>query len=901
MRQSFSAHPLALLSVCFACGVAAARFASMPLIFALSFCLIATLLTTLFFARRRETSASVSLMAAFLFAGWTLYAIERGRVEPDSLRRLYDEGVVASGDPLELTGALVAPPESAPGGFYLTLRVERIRFKEREREAKGMVQLFAPVNDEAARVEYDELELRYGARINVMAAPTRAESFRNPGVSSLTEYLERRGLDATATVKSPLLVERLEDERVFLPLALIFRWRQTLLAMIDERFNRETAGVLKAALLGNRHYLSRPTAERFREGGTFHILVISGLHISFIGGVVFLIMRRVTKRKSLQLFTSVLFLWAYSIAVGAESSVVRAALTFTVMALAPLLHRRARSLNALGCAALLLLILRPSELFDPSFQLTFLSVLAIITLAWPLLEKMRAIGGWKPSRETPRPPQCSTVLRALAEALFWSEREWKREMAGAVYSYRLWKSPAAARLERWRVQRALRYMFSALLVSASVQLMLLPLLVLYFHRLSLASFVLNVGVGAMMATLALLSLLALLLGGVSSTLAAPFIRLAELLNWLMVHSVDPFAHAHLASIRLPEYQGAASTVYALYYLPLIALAATLSRWQPLRKEFVQLDEERAFPARNAARMTAVTLLALAALIIFNPLSARRPDGRLRVDFLDVGQGDAALVTMPDGTTMLVDGGGRPTFNAASEGAADFERDARSIGEAVVSEYLWWRGLDRVDYVVATHADADHIDGLNDILRNFSVRAAFAGRAPLDDPEFKRFAASAEEAGVPLHIIARGDTLRFGAASVEVLWPERTSLKDAPSRNNDSVVLRLRLGDRTFLLTGDIERQAEAALSNSRESLKSDVVKVAHHGSKTSSTEEFIKASAPSFAVISVGLSSIFGHPHQEVLERWRASGAQILTTGRSGTITVSTDGSDLKVETFVGD
>jgi competence protein ComEC len=294
------------------------------------------------------------------------------------------------------------------------------------------------------------------------------------------------------------------------------------------------------------------------------------------------------------------------------------------------------------------------------------------------------------------------------------------------------------------------------------------------------------------------------------------------------------------------------------------------------------------------------------VIILHPFSAQRPDGRLRVDFLDVGQGDSALVTMPDGTTLLIDGGGRPRFGASAyagdvERGEVFERDSRSIGEAVVSEYLWWRGLDRVDYIVATHADADHIDGLSDIMRNFRVRAAFVGRAPAYDAEYRRFAAIASEAGVPIHVIGRGDTLQLGGVSIEVLWPERTATANAPSRNDDSVVHSLRFGERAFLLTGDIEKAAEAALVQSQSALKSDVVKVAHHGSKTSSTEGFVNATAPGYAIISVGLNSIFGHPHQEVVERWRASGARILITGRRGTITVSTDGKDLKIETYVGD
>src|SRR6185295_4029667 len=118
---------------------------------------------------------------------------------------------------------------------------------------------------------------------------------------------------------------------------------------------------------------------------------------------------------------------------------------------------------------------------------------------------------------------------------------------------------------------------------------------------------------------------------------------------------------------------------------------------------------------------------LLALIILHPLSGPKPDGKLHIDYLDVGQGDAALLTMPDGTTMLIDGGGRPNIDWGrsdeSGGEKSFERDTRSIGERVVSEYLWSQGLDRVDYLVPTHADADHVDGLNDIARNFKVRSA----------------------------------------------------------------------------------------------------------------------------------------------------------------------------------
>jgi competence protein ComEC len=913
-EQAFAAHPLAQLATAFALGILSAHLA-LPLSLFVSLATLTTILAlTTLLQRRSMKTATLLVTVATLFLGSSLAAIDKNKMPANQLKRLLAEGTILVSEPVELTGTLERNPEVAPERLYLFLRVERLRFNQTERDVSGEVLLLAPVSSESTQQEFDQLDLRYGARIRVITMLERADTFRNPGVSSFTEYLDRKGYDATGFVKSPLLVERLENERVFLPLAWLYEWRRKLQVEIDSRFSKETAGVLDAALLGNRYKLSRSTSERFREGGTFHVLVISGLHITFLGGLVFLIARRFTRNGALQFLLSVAVLWAYSLAVGAESSVVRAALMFTVVLLAPLLSRRASSLNALGGAALALLARRPGDLLDPSFQLTFVSVLAIVIFAWPLLEKMSEVGSWRPTRETPYPPACAIWLRNICESLFWSERKAQRELERANYSYKLFKVPLAGTLERIHLQRLLRYALGAVVVSVCVQMALLPFLVVYFHRLSFASFLLNIGVSLMMAGVAITAGVAILVAQVSNVLAAPFISIANYLNWIMVHSVDPFARVGAASIRLPEYNGYGGAVYALYYIPLTLLAVSLARWKPLHLPGSGNEREprrtlRFFTNPASARLAFVAQLFAIALIVLHPFSAGRPQGKLRIDFLDVGQGDAALVTFPDNTTLLIDGGGRPgpfrkdnlSGDVEAEGEETFERETRSIGESVVSEYLWWRGLDHVDYILATHADADHIDGLNDVARNFSVRAALVARIPGSDPEYARFSKTLSEEHIPLRIVGAGDVLRFGGVTASVLWPLPSANPNAASRNNDSIVLRLQLDERALLLTGDIEMAGESAMLQAHESVGADVIKVAHHGSKTSSTAPLVAAVRPRFAVISVGQTSIFGHPNKDVVERWKTSGAQVLTTGQNGTITVTTDGQDLKLETFVKD
>jgi competence protein ComEC len=951
LAQSFAAYPLALLAAAFGLGILGGLYlvvsVSLPIVTAA----LSTLVGLTALCTRKMELAKLLVVFAMFLLGLTLAAIDKNNVPANQLKRLLAEraavpgsptiGVIAVGDPVEITGVLERDPEVAPERLYLLLRVERLRHRETERELSGIVALLAPVSGKLAEAEFADLDLRYGARIRVMASLERADSFRNPGVSSFTEYLDRKGYDATGFVRSPLLIERLGNTRVFLPLAWLYEWRRRLQSEIDSRFARDTAGVLDAALLGNRYRLSRSTSERFREGGTFHVLVISGLHITFLGGLVFLVARRLTRNKALQFLLSVTVLWAYTLAVGAESSVVRAALMFTVVLLASLVSRRASSLNALGGVGIALLAWRPTDLLDPSFQLTFVSVLAIITLAWPLLQRLAEVGGWRPTRQTPYPPLCAPWLRSFGESLYWSERQSQVELERANYSYRLFKAPMAATLERLHLQRVLRYGFGAVVVSGCVQLALLPFFVIYFHRLSLASFLLNIGVSLLMGAVAASAAAGLLIAQFTPALAAPFIRVADALNWLMVHSVDPFASVGAASIRLPEYTGWAATVYVLYYVPLTILVVSLWRWTPLRlpgsgREALRFfadplrskksktqsqtaknakapqSRAKVFPClKGTTRLSLLAQLLAIVVVIVHPWSEGRPAGNLRIDFLDVGQGDSALVTFPDNTTLLVDGGGQPgPFKSRTPGgdtgeddSGQFENDERSIGESVVSEYLWWRGLDHIDYILATHADADHIDGLNDVARNFAVRAALVGRIPNRDHEYSEFAETLAFERVPIRTIGGGDELKFGNVTVTVLWPAAFTNSDAPSGNNDSVVLSLRYGSRSILLTGDIEAPAEKRILESdalsRESLRADVIKVAHHGSKSSSTQSFIAATEASKAVISVGQTSVFGHPNKAVVERWMSSGTQVLTTGNCGTITVTTNGADLTVGSFV--
>ncbi len=888
---NFAVYPLLWLSVCFAPGIASAKYFVFDWKISLAICLVFAVCAALFINKK---FAAIFLAFAFFAAGALFFQIENQIVSNDRLKKLIDENRINSGDAIEIEGVLRGKPELAVDGFFLKLATEKALYKGEEIKISGIVKLFAPVQNEQIAAEYEQLNLQYGSRVRVACNLKREENFRNPGVISQKEILDQTDTDATALIKSPLLVERLGDERTFPPLAWIYGRRQNLIVDFRDHLSVSTAGVLIASLLGDKYFLDRETADVFREGGTFHVLVISGLHITFIGGLTLLFIRFFTRKKFWQFVIASALLWAYSIAVGADVPVVRAAIMFTILLFSQVIHRRGTLLNALGACVLILLVWRPNDLFTPSFQLTIVSVAAIVAMAFPLIEKLRAIGKWTPTAETPFPPDVNLKLKRFCEMLYWRDVVWQRDASRQIWTARIFKSPYLNWLERRNLQNPLRYIFEAFLVSLIVQLWLLPLLIVYFHRISIFGVFLNLWVGVWIALESFAAIIAIFFAQISTSLALPFIKLTELFNWLMLSIPNLLSDNYWASIRLPHYAGAMKAVYFLYFLPILFFAFALHKWNPFA---IKRKSASAF-----RRVNALVFLILLGVIIFHPLSAPRVDGKLRIDFLDVGQGDSMLITFPNGETLLIDGGGQRKSggiyvrNEFADEPELFEPDTHDVGETVVSAFLWEKGYDKVDYILATHADADHLQGLVNIAKNFKIKAAFFGRTPFDDENFAELYSVLQKRKIDAVKLSKGDVLTFGGVKIETLFPTGN---DEISDNNHSLVLRIVYGERKFLLTGDIEKEAERELLSGKEFVQSDVIKVAHHGSRTSSTQEFINAADAKVAIIPVGKNSPFGHPHEEVLTRWENSGAKIFITGECGTISIFTNGNDLWLETLL--
>jgi competence protein ComEC len=400
------------------------------------------------------------------------------------------------------------------------------------------------------------------------------------------------------------------------------------------------------------------------------------------------------------------------------------------------------------------------------------------------------------------------------------------------------------------------------------------LILYWFQRLSLIAPLANIVVVPLASIAVPLALLASFLAEIIQPLGDVLLGLAGIIVTGMYTLIAFFA-------AIP---------YAAPRLGMVGLPAVLLAYGTL----VLIPYSR---ASRTARWGAVTGAVLTGAWLAWPWLVPEGRGQLEVTFLDVGHGDASFIRFPRGSAMLIDGGGS-------------YRDDFDVGERVVAPFLWHRGIRRVDYVVATHPHPDHAKGLGFILRDFRVRQFWDNGDQPAVPWYDQLRQAAVDQRVYRDIVGDGlTTMAIDGVQLELLHPpptfqpqmkRRGSGEDA-GENNRSLVLKLTYGTFSVLFTGDIEQEAECFLLRSGHDLRATILKVPHHGSRTSSSIAFVRAVNPRLAVISVPRDSRFGHPHPEVLDRYTTSGAHIFRTDTHGAIAVRTDGQSVWVRPFRGE
>ena len=507
--------------------------------------------------------------------------------------------------------------------------------------------------------------------------------------------------------------------------------------------SHDDAAMLSAMVTGDRTYLSSDLRTPFERTGSFHLLVVSGLHLGIFAGFVFAIGRRLRVGHLPLTAVTLALSFAYALLTGFGQPVQRAFAMVALYLIGRLLYRDRSRLNSLGFAALCLLVFNPHALFDAGLQMTLLTVVAVAGIAIPVMERtsapfltasrsINAVG--MDTAFEPRLAQFRVTLRLIGEHLepFLSRRYRRTRRAQYVLALAV----------RWTL-----LLFDLCLISAVIELVMTLPMVAYFHRVTTSGMLVNI-----LIVPALTLLLPAALVTTVVLLALPHIA------WLPAAATAGLLHAVLAIVRtssawrMSELRLPGPDLAAIVAsLALLALAVWLVR---IRHSF-------AIPAAAVALLIA-TVCALA------PHAITRRAHTLEVTAIDVGQGDSIFVVSPDGHTMLVDAGG-PTGGARH---TNFD-----IGEDVVSPYLWSRHIHRLDIVVLTHAHSDHMGGMPAVLRNFRPRQLWVGHNP-PIPAYQQLLSEAASLGVEVRSFSAGDTVRFGERARCMSWRPHPAINRA---------------------------------------------------------------------------------------------------------------------------
>ena len=699
-QLSVRQQPLVYFAVAFVCGeLIAARVPILPTkIWSVSAIILFTVALLIFcgkrFLWRPDFAITLILLANACAVGGLLYAQTESIIAESRIKQLFAREIIQADEPVEIWGVVTAAPELAPDRIYLDITVEKISTFNKQQKASGTIRVIVPVKEAQDRADYDALALDYGVRIRALTLLRKSEGFRNPGATNFDEMLEFRGYDANGQIKSALLIERLGVASHWRGLKFLYGIRANAIAVILRSFTQPAAGILAAALFGNQYFLSQKTADSFRIGGTFHLLVISGLHVAMLALVVAWLTAKIFKSRWIRFVLMVTLLWAYTLMVGTQPAITRAAVMLTFVLIGQLFYRSAPGANTLAASALVLLTWQPRDLFNPGFQLSFLTVLMIVLVTAPLLDRLKRIGEWQPSALTPYPPRVPFWLKWCAEILHWNEAEFQQEMNKAAIHFRLEKVRAAKWLSatKWRraVQKIIAWIFVTLLSTAIVQIGLLPVMIAYFHRMSFVSPLTNVLQGALMFALMLAGAAYLLVYSLFGTIVSKLAFAVNWLGWWTEHIADKLLLWRKLNFRVPDYGANSIWIYAIYFVLVLVLIVALSWWNPLALHRRGTEDAKRWWIKLQTVVLVfcgVALLSLFTVLIWHPNQHEFAAGRLSITFLDVGQGDAMLISFPNGKLMLLDSGGKiPTDLAKIAGEEVFIEDQLSIGEAAVSPF-----------------------------------------------------------------------------------------------------------------------------------------------------------------------------------------------------------------------
>ena len=624
--------------------------------------------------------------------------------------------------------------------------------------------------------------------------------------------------------------------------------KENMFNILDEEQSALCVGIL----IGDREKISDITEDNFKKSNLTHMLAVSGSHITYIIVALTTILSKTNRKFSL--IITILFLLFFTVLTGFTASVLRASIMGIITLLASILHRKSDTINNLGISSIIILIYNPYLLVDAGFLLSYAGTIGII-----LFSKKISNG-------------ISIIVNKINPNLLNIEQNNNSKIL-SVKSI---------------IEKIILYVNSSLSVTLSANIVIIPVMAYMFSTISFTFWISNILAGPVMEVVTIFGFIVYFISIIFPILAqflgiALNLLLTVLLKIAEISSKIPGASIY---IKTPSIY-----MCVIYYLIIYILFNMQAIKQIIRKKAIfRLYAIKAKKQRKNILVIAILFTILVNSIIYVT------DKNIKIYFVDVGQGDCTLIQTSGRKNVLIDGGGS-------------EFGSFDVGKSTLLPYLLDRGITKIDYMMISHFDSDHIGGLFYIMENLRVDNIIISKQGESSENLKKFIEILQSNNrgsknkTNIILVKKGDNIKIDNTSYfEILFPEDELINDN-ILNNNSIVAKFVSNNFKMLFTGDIEEIAEnrlCELYKSTNKLQADIIKVAHHGSKTSSTLNFLELVKPKIALIGVGENNNFGHPNDAVLKRIKDLGAHICRTDQMGEISIVIGNrGNVKINSFI--
>ncbi len=690
--------------------------------------------------------------------------------------------------------------------------------------------------------------LNYGDKIEFISTYKLPSIKRNEGGFDYMQYLKNKKI--AGIVDTTLEeIKVIEKNKAPLTKTIIHNFKNNLITKVTKILPKETAGICIGLLLGDKTLISEEVQNNFKQSSLSHMLAISGAHVSYIllGITTFLQVLKAHKRWSK--IVIIIFLIFFMTLVGYTPSVTRACIMSIISLMAGILFRKSNIYQNLALSSIIILLMNPYSLLDIGFQLSFGGTIGIVIfmqkqVKTKIQNELIINSNEKNKLTEDNILKCNSKQNELANNNTLIYNSEKNEQIN--------KSKVKSINKNKLIYKILEYIKGLIKVSVSANLIILPIMIYHFNTISATFLISNILASPILAV-------SLILGLIFIVFVLIFNPIAIIISYILNVVLQILIQITNFTSKLPLSQILISTPklwqIALYYFILLTFKQSTNN-NIIDKENLEIKEVTSnynvsLIMKKIFSKYQKIILIIEILILIFPYFIKIPTSNLNINFIDVGQGDSTLIETPSRKTILIDGGGS-------------EFGSFDVGEKTLLPYLLDKNIMKLDYIMFSHFDTDHCGGLLTILEKIKVKNIIISKQGEVSSNFKHLLEIIRNKNVNIIVAKAGTSIKIDKECYfYILFPEDNLISENVLNNNSIVAKFYYRNNFSILFTGDIEKIAENRLIELYKNttiLKSNILKVAHHGSKTSSTQELLKLINPQIALIGVGENNKFGHP-----------------------------------------